>query len=265
MPELPDVEVFRQYVDATSLHHDIAAVHLHGSHLVDGVTPRTLRRHLNGHALASTRRHGKYLFLKISKDPDWLLLHFGMTGLLKYYRVGDEPAYTKLRLDFANGYSLAYINKRKLGRIGLVRDLDQFIEAQSLGPDPWAEEFDLEVFRSILEGRRGTIKGLLMNQSAMAGLGNEYADEVLFQAGIHPQTPVDQLDEDTVRKLFDTMERVIRQAINARADVKRMPLTWLLPHRQREAPCPRCGGTVRRTEVSGRATYFCTRHQPEPD
>lgn len=264
MPELPDVQVFKEYVDATSLHQDIEAVHLHEPGLVDGVASRTVRRHLQGHSLASTRRHGKYLFLDIADDPDWLLLHFGMTGSLDYSGEDVEPAYTKLRLDFANGSRLAYINKRKLGRISLVRDVGEFVDTQGLGPDPLADDFDLAAFRSVLEGHRGTLKGLLMNQSAMAGLGNVYADEILFHAGIHPETPVDGLSADEVQTLFETMNRVVRRAIDARADPGRMPSTWLLTHREPEATCPRCGGTIRRIEVSGRATYFCDEHQGEP-
>lgn len=264
MPELPDVQVFKEYVDATSLYHGIDAVHLREPALVEDVSPRTVRRHLTGRALASARRHGKYLFLEISDDPDWLLLHFGMTGSLRYYRRGNEPAYTKLRLDFDNRYSLAYINKRKLGRISLVDGVADFVERQDLGPDPLADDFDLATFRSVLEGHRGSVKGLLMNQSALAGLGNVYVDEVLFQAGIHPETSVDRLDQHVVGKLFRTMERVLRKAIEARADVRRLPSTWLLPHREPDATCPRCGGSIRRIRVSGRATYVCVRHQPGP-
>lgn len=261
MPELPDVQVFKQYVDATSLHHAIDAVYMREPALVKGVAPRTIRRHLKGHALASARRHGKYLFLDIADDPDWLLLHFGMTGSLDYSRGSGEPDYTKLRLDFRNGYRLAYINKRKLGRISLVPDVDDFIDAQGLGPDPLADDFDLGAFRSVLDGRRGTIKGLLMNQSAMAGLGNVYADEVLFHASIHPETPVGLLDDDAVEAVYETLGQVVQAAIDARADVEQMPSTWLLPHREPDATCPRCGGTISRIEVSGRATYFCTQHQ----
>jgi formamidopyrimidine-DNA glycosylase len=260
MPELPDVQVFKEYLDATALHERIDHVHIAARDVLDDVSASTLRRHLEGRSFDSTRRHGKNLFVDIERDDAWLRLHFGMTGNLKYYKDDDkEPDHTRLRADFSNGYHLAYRNTRKLGQIGLVKDVDEYIEERGLGPDALASDFDLRAFREVLEGRRGTIKGALMNQSAIAGIGNVYADEILFHAGVHPEAKVNGLDDDSVAEIFYAMKKVLEKAIEAR--VENFPRNFLVPRREEGADCPRCDGQITKTRVSGRPTYFCPDHQ----
>lgn len=260
MPELPDVQVFKEYLDATALHQRIDHVHVAARDILDEVSASTLRRHLKGRSFDSTRRHGKHLFVEVEGDDVWLRLHFGMTGNLKYYEDDDEePDHTRLRLDFANGYHLAYRNTRKLGQIGLVGDVDEYIEKEGLGPDALARDFDLRSFRQALEGRHGTIKGALMNQSVIAGIGNIYADEMLFYAGVHPEAKIDRLSDDTIGEIFRAMKAVLESAIEAR--VRDFPRNFLVPRREEGAECPRCHGEITKTSVSGRSTYFCPDHQ----
>jgi formamidopyrimidine-DNA glycosylase len=187
MPELPDVQVFREYLDATALHQRIDDVTVSGAgELLHDVSARTLRDRLKGRSLAGTRRRGKHLFAKLSGNG-WLRLHFGMTGELAYFkRRREAPDHVRLRLDFANGYHLAYRNVRKLGEIGLVDDVVEFVEAEGLGPDALDPELDLGAFREALGKRRGSVKGALMNQEVVAGIGNVYADEILLAAGGRP-------------------------------------------------------------------------------
>jgi len=258
VPELPDVELFKRYADATSLHRDVDDVFLR-SQLVDDVSPGTIRRHLRGSRLEETRRHGKHLFLR-SSNGGWLQLHFGMTGLLESSS-GDAPPHTELRLDFADGGHLAFVNQRKFGTISWVDDVDEYVAAGELGPDPLADDVDLPAFLQRLESRRGTIKGALMNQEVIAGLGNVYTDEICFQAGIDPRSATAHLDDGHLRMLHATMRRVIDEAIACHASVEEMPDDWLLPHRESDLPCPRCDGHIERTEVTGRSTYLCAGHQ----
>lgn len=262
MPELPDVEVFKRYVDSTSLHQTIDTVHVSAEKTLKEVSASTLRRHLKDRELTSTRRHGKHLFLEIEGDDRWLRLHFGMTGRLAYYEDGDDaPPHARLVLDFRNGGHLAYDNQRRFGEIGLVEDPESYVEAEDLGPDPLAGSVDLARFRERLEGRSGTIKGTLMNQQVLAGLGNVYTDEVLFQAGVHPKAATNALSEDRVKAIHRALEHVLTRAIEAGAQREEMPDTWLLPQRGEEGPCPRCDGRLRETKVSGRTTWYCDRHQ----
>lgn len=261
MPELPDVQVLKEYLDSTALHQRIADVTIDADDMLEDVSSRTLKSRLRKHSLRSTRRHGKHLFVEIAGDG-WLRLHFGMTGELEYSKGEREPgAHVRLRLDFANGFHLDYRNTRKLGQIGLVDDVDEYIEQAGLGPDPLASEFDLASFRQALAGRRGTIKGALMNQSALAGIGNIYADEILFQAKLHPKAKVNRLKPKTVEQLHRSLQRVLSRAIEARVDPERFPDDFLLPHRDAGGSCPRCGRELQKTKVSGRTTYYCASDQ----
>lgn len=259
MPELPDVEVFERYADATSLHVEIEDVWL-SEQLVTDTDPQRIRDGLRGASLTETRRHGKHLFLRAG-DDGWLRLHFGMTGTLEAYETGDAPDHTELRIDFVDGSHLAYVDQRKFGEIGWVDDVDDFVAERGLGPDPLVDELDDERFRELVEGRRGTIKSTLMNQDVIAGLGNVYVDEILFQVGVHPETEASDLDADVIEDIRSTMYHVLDVAIDRGADVDELPDTWLLPIREEGVACPRCDGEIRHTEVSGRTTYFCGTHQ----
>ncbi len=260
MPELPDVQVFKEYIDATSLHRRIKAAHVSASGLLRGVSAQTLRNRLGGHELARTRRHGKHLFVRIDGGP-WLRLHFGMTGDVVHVGRGeDAPEHTRLHLEFARG-GLAYRNPRKLGQIGLVEDVDEFIEENDLGPDALSGELDLETFRDVVRGHHGAVKSTLMNQAVIAGIGNVYADEVLFAAGIHPEAQANRLRDETLGDLHRAMIRILKRAVAARVDPDRMPSSFLLPHREEGGTCPRCGRRLTVSRVGGRATYHCSRDQ----
>jgi formamidopyrimidine-DNA glycosylase len=105
------------------------------------------------------------------------------------------------------------------------------------------------------------VKAALMNQAVLAGIGNLYADEILFQAGVHPRAAPRRLSRATLRRLYRTMERVLRAAIAARAEPANLPRTFLLRHRGDDGRCPRCGRRLRTMRVSGRTTYYCPRRQ----
>lgn len=272
MPELPDVEVWRRYVDATSLHQRITGLGYDAADLRATVSRQALDRALLGRRLRSTGRHGKHLFAGLAdgdggadgegRVQQWLRLHFGMTGALRYYRVGDEPDHTRLRIDFEDGFHLAFQNTRKLGMIDLLEDPDRWIREEGLGPD--ALRVGRKRFRSLFAGRRGLIKSLLMDQRILAGLGNVYADELLYQERLHPRTPAGELDRSDLNALHDRMGRVLEGAVQSRADPGQMPADWLVPHRHPGGSCPRCGGELKTVDVGGRTAYFCPDEQVPP-
>jgi formamidopyrimidine-DNA glycosylase len=221
-----------------------------------------LKSTLEGAELEDTARHGKYLFARLDRGRE-LVLHFGMTGFLKYFKNENaEPGHERLRLRLENGYSLVYDNQRLLGRVFLAQDRERFIREQELGPD--ALSVDFQDFVRILGRGRGAIKSTLMNQKMLAGLGNIYTDEVLFQARVHPKASVGGLAEAQAQSLYAQMRAVLEKAIEARADPRRMPENFLLPLREEDGPCPICGGTVRKITVAGRATYLCPACQETP-
>lgn len=262
MPELPDVEVFKRNLDAQALRQPVAGVHVgrRAARLLHGTTPPMLDHKLRGRALVSTRRHGKYLFAR-TDGAGWLVLHFGMTGRLEYAKSAMRlPADAEFLLQFENGAGLAYLSPRKLGRIDWTDDPDDYAAARGLGPDAFA--IDYAVFRQRAVGRRGGVKAWLMDQSVLAGIGNAYSDEILFQSGIHPTHSVAKLDEAVLKRLHETMRRVLQQAIDADADRQAMPDGFLLPQRHAGGRCPGSGEPVKTIRVGGRTAYYCSKDQP---
>jgi formamidopyrimidine-DNA glycosylase len=260
MPELPDVAVFKQYADATALHQEIAAVEPRAWRILT-VPPGKLRARLIGRSFTATRRHGKHLFLALD-DGGWLALHFGMTGRQAYFK--DEngaPPHTRLLIRFTNGYHLAYDSQRMLGEVGPIENPEAFIKEKGLGPDALDPALDADAFHGAVAGSRAAIKSALMDQGRLAGIGNIYSDEILFQAGLHPRTRASDLDKGRTARLLRTMRNVLRKAIAKKADPERFPRTWLIPHRHDGGECPRCGGRIRKLEAAGRHGYYCPRCQ----
>jgi formamidopyrimidine-DNA glycosylase len=259
VPELPDLEIFKRYVDSTSLHQDIEKIEVKDGRVL-GVSAGGLKRALEGRRFESTRRHGKHLFVELD-DGGWLLLHFGMTGGLKYYKDADEePNHTRVLFYFTNGYHLAFDDQRLFGKVDLIGDPDDFIAEKELGLDPL--DLDFPTFRERLEGRRGEVKATLMNQRIFAGIGNIYSDEILFQVRLHPRKGVGRLDRDTIQELHEQTQRVLHAGIDHGANPGDLPDSFLLPHRQEGADCPRGNGEIQKTKAAGRTAYYCPACQP---
>jgi formamidopyrimidine-DNA glycosylase len=259
MPELPDVEIFRRRVDSKALNQAIERVEVVAPALLEGVSARALARALVQHRFALTERHGKHLFVRIERG-DWLVLHFGMDGDLAYYgRAGERPPYAGIVIDFDNGFHLAYVSARKLGRIALAHDPQAYAAKKHLGPDALA--LDRGTFVALARRARGAVKTWLMNQRVMAGVGNIYSDEILFQARLQPKRELGTCSDADLGRLFDSLRKVFRSAIAARADPERMPREFLLPARRADGSCPNCGARLRTLRSAGRTTYFCARCQ----
>lgn len=258
MPELPDVETFRRYLESRALGKVVTRAEVSAPAMVRNGSPRRLRSRLGGARFRATHRHGKYLFLECDRGG-WLLLHFGMTG---YPRMGRRVASrdpARFRVRFDDGTTLTFHDVRKLGTIGWVEDVQSFIRARRLGPD--ALDMPWETFRARLGRAKGTVKTALMNQRAVAGIGNVYADEILFRAGLHPAAKA-PLPDSTWRRLHRALRTVLARAIAAGADPSRVPRTFLLPNRRTHGRCPRCGRPLSTLRLGGRTAYYCERDQP---
>jgi formamidopyrimidine-DNA glycosylase len=204
--------------------------------------------------------------VQLARDG-WLTLHFGMTGDLRYVEPPDAAVpYDRVRLTFAGG-SLVYVNRRMLGRVGLADDADAFIAAQALGPDALDPAFDLAALAAALDGRRD-VKAVLMDQEVVAGIGNLYADEILFQARLHPKTPGRSLSKARRKALLDKIKEVLQTAIDCGAGAEQLldclPRSYLLPQRQDGGVCPRCGSNLLTLKAAGRTSFHCPRCQPAP-
>lgn len=259
MPELPEVETFKRYLDSTSLHQRIKGVEVRSAYVLKGVSARELARQLEGHSFESSCRHGKHLLVRADGDL-WLRLHFGMTGSLQYFkREQDVPRHTRVLFAFMNGHRLVFEDQRKFGKIGLVENVNEFLKQRGLGPD--ALDISLSQFREIFRKHRGAVKSILLNQKLIAGIGNIYADEILFRARIHPAMQASALKEKTITKLVRATRQVLKKAIEARADADLMPKSWLLPRRGKGGKCPRCGRELKSASIGGRTAWFCAHCQ----
>jgi formamidopyrimidine-DNA glycosylase len=268
MPELPDVELYRRYLDEHALGRTIARVAVNDARILGELAASAFVARLSGNRFEESRRHGKHLLVRLRRDG-WLTLHFGMTGGLVHFRdAADDPPYDRVRFDFAGGDHLAYVNRRMLGRVGLAADADAFIRDEQLGPDALDPAFDLPAFARALRGRRRDVKSVLMDQALIAGIGNIYADEILFQARLHPKAPVTSLGERERALLFEQIKAVLTTAIDCGAGaeqlLERLPDDYLLPQREKDGKCPRCGAKIATLKAAGRTAYFCPRCQPAP-
>jgi formamidopyrimidine-DNA glycosylase len=259
MPELPDVETFKRYFDASSLHQRIGHVDVRDAYILKGISARELARGLKGRRFKSTRRHGKHLFVRADDDL-WLRLHFGMTGSLHYFKDDEQaPKHTRVVFVFANNHCLAIGDQRKFGEIGLIEDVSEYLKKRALGTD--ALDIDLSQFRAIFRKHGGAVKTILLNQKLIAGIGNIYADEILFRTRLHPATQISALNAKTVSKLFRATRYILKKAIESKADADLMPKSWLLAHRGKGGKCPGCGRKLRSATIGGRTAWFCAHCQ----
>ena len=265
MPELPDVETFKRVLARSALRKTIERVVVSDKRILGKLAAETFVGRLQGARLVAAQRYGKHLLARIDRGG-WLTLHFGMTGALHFVSKPDEePPFTRVRLDFANDGSLAYTNKRMIGRVGLIEDAADFIADEKLGPDALDRRFDFAAFKAAVLGIKRDVKSVLMDQQIIAGIGNIYSDEILFQARINPAARMDKLTPNQLKQLFLKMREALKTAIARGAGseqfTERMPKSALLPERKKGGHCPRCRSPLKVFKVGGRTAYCCPKCQ----
>ncbi|OIN57888.1 Fpg/Nei family DNA glycosylase [Arsenicibacter rosenii] len=271
MPELPEVETRRQYLEASSLYQPIEHI-LVEDHKLLTVDYETLLGKLVGCSFTGTRRVGKNLFVLTNKPDVILHLHFGMTGDLEYYHSSvGRPKYARIVFAFENGFNLGFICPRKFERVGLVDDIDTYLTRKKIAPDGLA--ISLPELTARVRRRKSPVKPVLLDQSVVAGLGNWIVDDVLFQAGIHPLTLASSLSDEAMHRLHEAIRHVLTVAIEHEAVYRNFPASFLIharewDHSPYEAPdahryCPVCQTPIQRTVVGGRTTLYCPVCQPE--
>jgi formamidopyrimidine-DNA glycosylase len=259
MPELPEVETFKRKLDSTSLHQRITNVDVRDAYVLKFVSVRELARRLKGRRFENSYRHGKHLFVRAG-DELWLRLHFGMTGSLEFLNHDEAaPKAARVIFRFAGNCRLAFDDQRKFGEIELIKDIDEFRQIRGLGPD--ALGISISQFKAIFGKHRGAVKAILLNQQLIAGVGNLYADEILFRACMHPAIDAARLSDKDLKRLFRAMRHVLEKAIALKTDFNRLPKSWLLTHRGKRGRCPRCGRVLKSATIGGRTSWFCSHCQ----
>lgn len=258
MPELPEVEVFKKYLDGTALHQKISSFSCREERLLKK-HEQTFREHLLGKEFSKSKRIGKYLFVETTGDRV-LVMHFGMTGNLNYFKdIEDRSKHAHVVFQFENGFHLAFENQRKFGWIDLAESIESYKKEKDLSDD--ARDLSWEAFKASFKNRKSYIKPVLMDQSVAAGIGNWMADEILYQAKIHPESKMQNLDEKHIRKVYDAMKKVIEVSIENDAVYRDFPDDFLIHNRKINGKCHHTGNEIQKIKVGGRATYFCPEWQ----
>jgi len=254
MPELPEVETYKQYFDLTSLNRTVRNVEVRDDRVLK-IPEDIFIREIRGNTFKATRRHGKYLFVELNSR--FMVLHFGMTGDLEYYKKPtEEPPYSKVIFTFRNNHYLSYISRRMFGKLDITNNVEEFLKGKKLGPD--AYHMNYNEFINVLKRRTTNAKTALMNQSILSGVGNIYSDEILFRTRINPMMKVNLLDESTLEELFKNIKDVLKFGIEKKGDLSKYPISFLIPHRKLDEKCPNCGKILQRYEISGRHGFYCS-------
>ena len=272
MPELPEVETFATDLRPQLVGRRILVSHILWPRTVAEPDPSELAARLAGQKISGVGRRGKYLILALELG-DSLVIHLRMTGRLQLVP-GDSSElagpHVRAWFELDDGRALNFTDPRKFGRIWLTDNLIRVVG--KLGPEPLAWDFSAEILAERLSGRRVAIKALLLNQEILAGLGNIYADEALFLAGIHPLRPGASLTPGEIERLHAAIRQVLGEAIGERGTMLRdyrppygqmgAYQNRLRVYQQTDHPCPRCGTPIRRIRVTQRSTHYCPNCQP---
>lgn len=274
MPELPEVETIRRQLAPHLEGRTIEAIEILDFRWTRPDPPSRLLAELPGARVEHVGRAGKYLVWSLS-DERYLLIHLRMTGAL-LFDPAVEPPHTRVRFMLDGDHLLVYVDPRRFGTGHLLHGAearDRYL-SQRLGVEPFTPEFTAAHLRSIARGRSAPVKAFLLDQRRIAGIGNIYADEALFRAGIHPLRPVGRLEPAQWARLRDAIEDALAAGIDAKGasidDFRHVDgargsfQDRFLVHRRAGEPCPTCGRTIRKLVVGGRGTYVCEHCQPRP-
>lgn len=266
MPELPDVEQFKKHFEKNCLHKKISDVKAESKNLIRRVVFEDFKESLTGHHFKSVRRRGKFLIAEVEGIEEEILFHFGMTGNLHYTKQEapkeDEDKFTRVTFEFKNGYELRWINMRKFGRIYFVKEPEKLDLIKEMGPEPL--ELSEKEFINLIENHsRKNIKSFLMDQRDIAGIGNIYSDEILFQTRIDPHRDIKTLNYEEKKNLYKNMKEVLEEAIKiGPPEGEFSPQHWMIPHRHQDMKCPRDDNHhLKKKTIAGRSAIYCPKCQ----
>jgi formamidopyrimidine-DNA glycosylase len=274
MPELPEVETIRRQLRPHLEGRTIGDVEIRDPRWTRPHPPDPVAAQIRGAEVRQVGRVGKYLVWTLSGER-YLLLHLRMTGAL-LFDPAEEPLHTRVRFALDDGHTLLYVDPRRFGTGHLLVGAaarDAYL-ALRLGIEPFDPAFTAEHLRALARGRSAPIKSFVLDQRRIAGVGNIYADEALFRAGIHPLRAAGSLSARQWARLREAIEESLSAGIDAKGatiddfrhvDGQRGSFQdRFLVHRRAGDPCPRCGRMIRKIVVGGRGTYLCERCQPKP-
>lgn len=270
MPEVPDLEAIREFFNQRVAGHRIEEARL----LIPVVArfpSQQFADTLEGDSIAHIHRHGKFLLFQLLSGHV-LVINPMLTGRFQYVEPGEKRrAKTCAIVRFDTGRELRYVDERLMGKLYLVPsgELATVPQFPDMGPDVLAPALTGEVFRQRLRKHPGEIKNILVNHKFVAGIGNAYADEILWEARVHPYRRRATLSDEEEARIYPAVHAVLDWAIPILHEKMRDELAYnewrehLRVHRKGGEPCPRCGSTISEVTARQRITNFCRTCQPE--
>ena len=272
MPELPEVETVVRGLRAPLIGRRILSMWHDWAATIHSPASSEFARRIAKQEIKRVRRRGKYILIDLARDT--LVIHLKMSGRL-YVAAEDSQQeadrWVHLRFELDDGMQLRFSDVRKFGRAYLTDDVERLLA--HLGPEPLSEAWTLEHFRAGMKGRKRAIKALLLDQEFVAGVGNIYADEALFRAGVHPAIAAGCMDDAATEKLRDAVIDALRAGIKHEG----ASISWyrkpdgqkgqsqdhFFVYGRAGLPCLTCGTAINKIRVAQRGTHFCPVCQSE--
>lgn len=282
MPELPEVETLRRGLEQNIVGRSIVSVVVADSRILKAQAQATFEERVVGRRVARIDRRGKYLLISLAADASenkpfnpliYLCTHLKMRGQLRLQMAQDAPdSYHCISLLLDNGAAVRFYDMWTWGEMRALteEELARVPGLAEMGPEPLDAVWSSVVLQQRLMGRRGPLKPTLLDQKVIAGVGNIYADESLFRAGIHPQRPAGKLCDSELERLAESIRSVLTEAVTAGGTMSE-EFTDLAGQVGRFTPkvydmggkpCPKCGTVLTRIKLGGRGTVFCAQCQP---
>jgi formamidopyrimidine-DNA glycosylase len=266
MPELPEVETTVRYLRERISDQTIVGSRILWPRTIATHSPKSFSQTLSGLSISKVSRRGKYIEITLgSTRPLHLFIHLRMSGSLDVIAANNEiDTHDRVVLYLGNGKSLRFNDTRKFGRIYLCNNTD--LISQKLGVEPLSKDFSPAVLFGLTRAKKARLKGLLLDQSVIAGLGNIYVDESLWKAKIHPCTPACAISLKQCQALHEAITSTLSEAIELAGtdfgdgvvqDGMYSPLVYGCENK----PCKRCRTEIQKTRVQQRGTHFCPRCQ----
>ena len=273
MPELPEVETVCRGLRKYALGLKIRDVKVTLPKIINVPTSR-FRRNIIGAIIKDVQRRAKTINIRLSNGY-WLVSHLKMSGQMLYLPKAEPvKKHTHIIFDLSNGYTLRFWDQRQFGYVRLFDGpgRDRFMAELDFGPEPLEKDFTLAQFRQMLKSKpRARIKPLLMDQTFISGIGNLYADEILFYARIHPLTRSGLFKDNEIKKIFQGIKQILALGVKKRGssielyvDVSGQPggfVPYIKAYGREGEACVRCKALIKRIKIGSRSAYFCSRCQ----
>jgi formamidopyrimidine-DNA glycosylase len=273
MPELPEVETIRRGLEKKITNKRIIKIQVNLPRLIKKPKEHGFTARLKGTFVKNIKRRGKYIIFLLN-STDYLVVHLGMSGLLLYHKYiltlpKINEKHNHIILCFEDRSEMIYNDVRQFGKIWLLKKDEKLSGIESLGFEPLEHHFTFNKFYQLLQSSKGNIKSLLMNQKKIAGIGNIYANEILFHAGIYPLRKVSSLTKDEARSVYFYIREILSKAIKFRGTtmldesyrdsqgMKGQYRKLIMVYGKKGGICPFCGQPLEVIRIENRSSFVC--------